>query len=108
MSFEGLLNSICSIQGKTDSQTGTGQVSSAWADKATNVKTRMVAQKSPQVFGTLGHYTVADFKFYFLLGTDITEADRIMFGGEAYEVIIASPDSSNHHIEVGANKVSFK
>jgi|GEM_PF-4002304 head-tail adaptor len=108
MSFENLLNQLCSIQSKTDSQTATGQVSSAWVDKATNVKTRMVAQKNPQVFGTLGHYTVADFKFYFLTGTDITEADRIVLNGETYDVVIAYPDSSGHHIEVGANKVSFK
>jgi hypothetical protein len=107
MSFEALLTEKCTIQSKTSAQGQSGQVVFNWTDKATDVKTRMVAQKTPQVFGDLGNYTIASYKFYFLATTNISAADKIILDGEQYEVVIASKDSSKHHIEVGANKLSF-
>lgn len=108
MSFESLLNDTCDIQSKTATQTGSGELSVTWSDKATDVPTRRRTSKQPSVVNGIGQVTITSYTFYFLPETDITEADRIVYDSEVYGVVLAAKDSSGHHLEVLANKISLE
>jgi hypothetical protein len=108
MRFTGLLNATCTIQEKQKAQGGTGQITVTWANKATNVKTRLNASRVPAVTESLGTVTVSEYTFYFEISVNIAQGDRVLFNSEAYEVTLVTKDSSNHHLEVAAKKISFE
>lgn len=108
MSFEGLLNETADIYGKTRTQQPSGEIAASWAAVATDVKTRCVAEKNPTVTAAPGHVTVTTHRFYFLASQAVTQGQRIMYHSEAYDIITAEKDSSGHHLEVAAQKVSFE
>lgn len=108
MPFEALLNETCDIQSKAATQTSSGELSVAWSNKATDVPTRRRTSKQPSVVNGIGQVTIVQYTFYFLPETDITEADRIVFDSGIYNVVLAGKDSSGHHLEVLANKISLE
>ena len=96
MSFCKLLNKLCTIEQKTETQGALGEVSLSWSDKAINVKTRYVQAKQSELRGGY-QVTIEDYKFYFLVSADIAIADRIVVDGDTFEVMHVLYDSSDHH-----------
>ena len=100
MSFESLLNTTCTIQSKTGTQSDSGQVVFSWATKASNVKTRKYRNDKPQIYDNDLKTYVDDYKFYFLVGQSIAKEDQILIDGDTYEVLSVANDSAGHHKEV--------
>lgn len=108
MSFSDLLNLTCTIQEQQKAQTNTGQITVSWMDKLTDVKTRKNVSRIPTVTEALGKVTVIETTFYFESDVDIAQGDRIVLDTEIYDVITVVKDSSQHHLEVLASKISFE
>ena len=108
MSFEKLLNSLCDIQEKSETQDALGSVDSpSWTNIATNVKTRKspVTQK-PQVGDEDYHVTLEDFVFFFLASVTVGKANRIVFDSQNYQILGVRKDSKDHHKEVFARLIT--
>lgn len=102
MSYASLLILTCTIEQKTNSQNGTGSLSETWATKLSGVKTRKVKNLQPKIYDELTHTYIDDYVFYFLLGTNIVNGNRINLNGEYYEILSVDNDSHNHHVKVFA------
>jgi head-tail adaptor len=100
MSFLGLLNMVCDIQAKTNTQTTSGQLTAAWTDTATGVKTTKYRKSPSRTSDKESRVYLSDFTFIFEIGTAIEIGNRIHIDGEYFDVLSASPDSRKHHLEV--------
>lgn len=108
MSYESLLILTATIKSKTETQSNSGAKTFAWADKLTSVKTRRVRNLHPKIYDELAKTYIDDYKFYFLLGTNLTVSDKIVLDdGSEYEILGVDNDSSNHHVKVYAKKTSL-
>ena len=107
MSYTSLLKDTCTIQQKSKTQGLSGQVVFGWTTKTANVKTRKNKNLQPKIYDEVLKVYVDDYKFYFLAGTNITIADRILLGGLTYQVLNVDTDGQGHHIQVYAQKVSL-
>lgn len=110
MSFVGLLQDTCTVQSKVETQSSSGEVLVTWVDKLTNLKTRMhdLNLRKPFVDGSIGLVTLGNHRFYFEIGTNITQADQIVFKGKSYQVVEVAEDSAHDHMEVAANLIHFE
>lgn len=107
MSYSSLLNLTCTIKAKTETQSNSGAKTLAWADKLTGVKTRKVRNLQPKLYNELAQTYIDDYKFYFLLGTNLAVKDKIVLStGEEYDIISVDNDSHGHHVKVFAKKTS--
>jgi len=107
MSYESLLILTATIKSKTETQSNSGAKTFAWANKATNVKTRKVRNLQPKIYDELAKTYIDDYKFYFLLGTNLTVSDKIVLSdSNEYEILSVDNDSSNHHVKVYAKKTN--
>lgn len=102
MSFTGLLNSLCDIQSKAETQTGSGQLSQSWSVRLAGVMCRANVDRTAGENPALGQHATKNARFYFTIDTSISEADRIVFKGETWEVVAVTSDSSGDHLEVQA------
>ena len=101
MSYESLLNTTCTIQSKTKTQSNSGAVAFTWATKASGVKTAKRRNNQPKIYDDLLKTYVDDYIFYFLIGASVTIADRILMpDGRTFEVLTAESDSRGHHLKV--------
>lgn len=107
MSFESLLNKLCTISTKTETQNATGSVTSSWASTFTNVPVRYNRSKTGTVNSGVYQVTLEDYTFYFLPDVTISIADRIVVDGKTFEVAHVYKDSSDHHLEVFARETKF-
>lgn len=106
MGFLSMLNETCVIQSFSDAQTGTGEVTRTWANKATGVQTRHHTAQREQVIDGDYKVTLEDFVFYFASGVSIDKADRIVVGSDAFEVMAVVEHSKQHHLTVYARKTA--
>ena len=106
MSFFDLLRTPCTIQGKTESQTTSGEVTQSWTDLA-DVMTRFHRNLQPFVTEEGYQVTTLSYKFYFDPAVMISEGHRIKVGTDIYEVLGVFSDSSGHHKEVFAKHVTL-
>lgn len=107
MSFDKLLNKTCVIQTKTETQTGTGSVTTVWDDTYTSIPVRY--QRAGAGRRLVGSYqvTLEDYVFYFKVGQTISKADRIVVDSRTFEVDHVFQDSSGHHLEVFAKETTY-
>lgn len=106
MSFNGLLNTTCSIEVNTPTQDSSGQEIASWANAATSVPCRVdalsggVQDKSDSVFDLATHRIFLNNPS----GITITTLSyRIDIGGTKYRILLVSNfvDFSNeHHLEL--------
>jgi len=108
MSFEKLLNKLCTIQVKTDSQNATGSVTSSWADTYVSIPCRYNRATGGKVLSGAYQVTLQDYVFYFKIDTTISEGNRIVVDGRTFEVLNAYKDSSGHHWEVFARFKTYE
>ena len=108
MSFEKLLKDTCIIEERTRVQSGLGEVTFTWATKAASVLTRRDKNTKERIIDGDYQVTLEDFIFFFLGSVEITKEDRIVFNSENYQVLVAEKDSSNHHWEVVARRISHE
>ena len=106
MSYCKLLNKLCTIQQKTETQGALGELSISWNDKYTTVKTRYVQAKQSELRGGY-QVTIEDYKFYFLATTDIAIDNKIVVDGDMFEVMHVLSDSSSHHKFAYARIIKF-
>ena len=101
MSFAKLLNKLCTIQTKTESQNDTGSVTTSWADTYVSIPVRYnrASGKGGVNNGSL-QVTLEDYTFYFKPDVTISIADRIVVDGKTFEVEHVYMVSNNHHLEV--------
>ena len=107
MSFEKLLNKLCTIQTKSEVQTGLGEITTSWVDTYTDVKCRYNRSKAPIVLDGSYKVSLEDFSFYFLITSTITKADQIVVDGNTFEVMHVFEDSKGHHKKVYARLKSY-
>lgn len=107
MSYESLLRLTCTIKSKTETQSNSGAKTLVWETKQANVKTRKVRNLQPKIYNELSQAYIDDYKFYFLLGTNIAMKDKIeLSAGDEYDVLSVDNDSHGHHVKVYAKKTS--
>lgn len=101
MSFKKMLNKLCTIQTKTESQNATGSITTSWANTYQNVLVRYnrTSSKGGVNVGSL-QVTLEDFTFYFESTVTISVADRIVVDGKTFDVEHVYTVSNNHHKEV--------
>jgi len=109
MSFEKLLNKLCTVQVKTETQGSTGSVSESWTNTYTNVMCRYnrVIQGKGSVVSGAYQVTLEDYTFYFKPDQVISKANRIVVDGLTFEVEHVFKDSAGHHLEVFARLKSY-
>lgn len=102
MSFNALMNKTCSIQSKTQTKDEFGQVTSVYADVATNVACRVMPLSAG--YGRRDNFESADatHRIYVPLGAyTLDEHNRIVVAGDQnYIVKFAKTESSVHHWEL--------
>lgn len=106
MSFAKLLNKTCVIQEKAETQTGLGELTLSWSNKATGVKTRYMQVSQSELLGSY-QLTLEDYKFYFEADTDVLIADRIVVDSKTFEVKHVATDSSEHNKFAIAKLIQF-
>lgn len=110
MSFSSLLIQTCTIQQKTISQV-TYEKSIAWSNVSTNVPCRKEAGQSVKINDSEFRSNTDDDIFFFNSDVIIIRGNRILLGGEYYDVIKVNEvlDSVGiHHIEAVARIVDNK
>jgi len=110
MSLDKLLNKLCTIQTKTETQNATGSVTLSWADTYVSVPVRYnrISQGQGRVLSGSYQVTLQDYVFYFRNDAIISEGNRIVVDGRTFEVLHAYKDSSGHHWEVFARYITFE
>jgi len=108
MSFEDLLNGICKIQERQETQSDAGEIKIDWVDIASEVECRKVIRRSPALDTKLGRVTVIDHIFYFMPDIIVKEGNRIIFENEAFLVTSVGGDSEKHHKSVVTEKTIFE
>lgn len=110
MSFNTLLNKTCTIQTKTESQSGTGSITESWGNTYTSVPCRYNRANASKGSTFAGQYqvTIKDFIFYFKSDATIGEGSRIVVDGKTFNVQQVFKDSAGHHYEVFARLVTFE
>ena len=109
MSFDGLLNTKCSIQKRSLTQDAMGQETESWTTVYSNVRCRLDqgsggVKNIPQyIFESVSHVLFMKI----IKGFNFTTKDyRAVIGGENYSVLlIANAGGHNHHWQVLLNKV---
>jgi len=108
MSFDKLLNKLCSIQSKVEVQNETGSVDLSWSDIYVNIPCRYNRTKIGTVIAGSYQVTIQDYTFYFKKEIVLSEGYRITLEGKVFEIQHAYKNSSGHHWEVFARLISFE
>ena len=110
MSFTALLIQTCTIQQKTISQV-TYEKSVSWSNVATNVPCRKEASQNIRIQDADFRSNTDDDTFFFNPDVVLFRGNRIILGGENYDVIKVNKvldSEAVHHIEAIARLVDNK
>jgi len=107
MSFTSLLIDTCDIERYTNSgDDDYGQPTEVWAAEHSAQACRLMSTKGREV--RIGaEVVVSDWKL-FIADIDVTEQDRVLLGGEYYDIILVQPradSTTGHHLELVLLKV---
>ena len=102
MSYSTLLIHVCTIQRFTEGAADSyGNPSLTWADYLVDEPCRLTTSSGREV-KVGAEIVIADYRL-FVEDIDITEQDRVVIGGNIYEVLLVqgySDDSASHHKQV--------
>lgn len=102
MSYSSLLIQTCDIQRYTDSGAGNyNRPTKSWADLHASEPCRFNITKGNEI--RMDNEIVISYWTLFVGDIDVTERDRVIFGGETYEIVLIKPfqnGSADHHKEL--------
>ena len=110
MSFDSLLNKSCSIQVKTETQDGAGQMQESWTNAYTNVNCRLdtaggAKTSIPQlIYEKATHIlfmrVISGFKFS-------SKDNRVTIGSTDYEILLVSDAAGHgHHWQIALQLIT--
>jgi hypothetical protein len=105
MSFLKLLNKTCDIYEKTQDQDLLGQMVESWSLKTADVKCRCNFDRNSGNDSKLGFVSILGCRFYFDIGVELNEGNRVLFENEYYEIDTVVATSNDHHLEVQAHVI---
>ena len=99
MSYESLLIDLCTIRRYTEGAADAyGNPTLTWADHLANEPCRLTSSSGREI-KVGAEIVIADYKL-FLSDVDIIEQDRVIAGGNTYEVLLVqnyADSASDHH-----------
>ena len=108
MSFLGLLNSTCTIQLLTETQSATGKILQSWANSVTGVKCRLDTARGEEVMTATGKVRKATHTLFIshACGVLSEKNNRIVCGGITFDILlVADAGGHSHHYELLLEKV---
>lgn len=105
MSFEGLLNTTCTIQTLTESQDAdTGQDIKTWTDTEINVKCRLDNAEGEELMSDTGEVVKASHTLFLDNPVYVTlneKNNRIVVAGNSYNILLVKDAGGHgHHTEL--------
>lgn len=101
MSFNSLLNKICTIQKVTETQDASNQLVKTWSNKYTGIKCRLDQNDGREQMGDNKILTQATHVLFLEFTVNVLVTDRVIVEGRTYNVLqVGDAGGHGHHREL--------
>jgi len=107
MSFNSLLNEICTIQKNTPTTNSYNEKINGWSTKYANLSCRLRKNRRQDGNRDLSDFDIGDYILYIKKESniEILTSDQVLIGSQAYKIVRADTESSKHHFELEISKI---
>ena len=108
MSFSGLLNTTFTKQTLTETQSGTGKITSSWADTTTGIKCRLDEAKGQEFTTYTGKVAKATHVLFIQKSVGLLDekTNRVKIGTNIYDTLMVSDAGGHgHHYQLLLQRV---